>query len=77
MARHPPEFTDTDPRAMEVWLNLMSSTWGRERERQAVQLLSLVRRMWRIPREVELLSTSNGVSIFGKSTNGVGDEKGS
>jgi hypothetical protein len=23
MKKHPPEFTDTDPRAMEVWLDLM------------------------------------------------------
>jgi len=23
MPKHPPEFTDTDPRAMEVWLDLL------------------------------------------------------
>ena len=23
MAHHPPEFTDTDPRAMEVWIDLL------------------------------------------------------
>jgi hypothetical protein len=23
MTKHPPEFTDTDPRAMEVWLDLL------------------------------------------------------
>ena len=23
MTRHPPEFTDTDPRAMEVWIDLL------------------------------------------------------
>jgi len=23
MTKHPPEFTDTDPQAMEVWLDLL------------------------------------------------------
>ena len=36
--RHPAEFTDTDPRAMEVWLELLRSKTPGERLMSALEL---------------------------------------
>lgn len=38
MARHPDEFTDTDPRAMEVWLRLLRQKTPGERILMAFEL---------------------------------------
>lgn len=38
MATHPPEFTDTDPRAMEVWLDLLRQMTPGDRIAAALEL---------------------------------------
>ena len=38
MTKHPPEFTDTDPRAMEVWLGLLRHMTPGERIAAALDL---------------------------------------
>jgi len=38
MKKHPPEFTDTDPRAMEVWLDSMRRMTPGERLATALDL---------------------------------------
>jgi hypothetical protein len=45
MARHPPEFTDTDPRAMEVWLDLIRSKTPGERIEIAFALTDVALQM--------------------------------
>jgi predicted RNA-binding Zn ribbon-like protein len=42
---HPPEFTDTDPRALEVWRNLLRSKTPGERLMMALQLSEMAIRM--------------------------------
>lgn len=38
MERHAPEFTDTDPRAMEVWLNILRSKTPEEKLEMTFEL---------------------------------------
>ncbi len=45
MARHPTEFTDTDPRAMEVWLELLRGKTPGERIAMAFDLTDFALRM--------------------------------
>jgi hypothetical protein len=45
MARHPPEFADTDPRALEVWLDLIRGKTPGERIEMAFRLTDLALRM--------------------------------
>ncbi len=42
---HPPEFTDTDPRAMEVWLDLLRRKTPGERLSAALGLTDLALKM--------------------------------
>jgi hypothetical protein len=41
MTEHPPEFTDTDPAAMEVWLDLLRRMPAGEKLAAALQLSGL------------------------------------
>jgi len=43
--RHPPEFSDTDPRAMEVWMNLLRSKTPGERIEIAFNLTEFALQM--------------------------------
>ena len=43
--KHPPEFTDTDPRAMEVWLDLLRRMTPGERIAAALDLTNLALQM--------------------------------
>jgi hypothetical protein len=43
--RHPAEFTDTDPRAMEVWLELLRRKTPGERMTTALELTDFALRM--------------------------------
>ncbi len=45
MPRHPEEFTDTDPRAMEVWLDLLRAKTPGERIEMAFQLTAFAIQM--------------------------------
>ena len=45
MTKHPPEFTDTDPRAMEVWLNLLRQMTPGERIAATFDLTSFALQM--------------------------------
>jgi hypothetical protein len=45
MARHPAEFADTDPRAMEVWLGLLRSKTPGERIEMVFELTDFALRM--------------------------------
>jgi predicted RNA-binding Zn ribbon-like protein len=45
MTPHPPEFTDTDPRAMEVWLDLLRRMSPGEKLAAALHLSELALRM--------------------------------
>ena len=45
MAQHPNEFTDTDPRAMEVWLGLLRAKTPGERIAIAFDLTDFALRM--------------------------------
>jgi hypothetical protein len=45
MTKHPPEFTDTDPQAMEVWLDLLRQKTPGERIASAFQLTDLILHM--------------------------------
>jgi len=45
MARHPEEFSDTDPRVMEVWLALLRSKTPGERIMTALELSGFAIRM--------------------------------
>ncbi len=42
---HPPEFTDTDPRALEVWMNLLRSKTPGERIAMAFYLTEFALRV--------------------------------
>lgn len=41
MAHHPPEFADTDPRAMQVWIELLRRMRPREKFAAALELTNL------------------------------------
>jgi len=43
--KHPPEFTDTDPRAMEVWLDLLRKMTPGERIAATLDLSEFILRM--------------------------------
>jgi hypothetical protein len=45
MTKHPQEFTDTDPRAMEVWLDLLRRMTPGERIAATLQLSDLALRV--------------------------------
>jgi hypothetical protein len=45
MARHPPEFADTAPRAMEVWLEVLRKKTPGERIASAFELTDFALRM--------------------------------
>jgi hypothetical protein len=45
MTRHPPDFTDTDPRAMEVWLGVLRAKTPGERIDVALNLTDFALRM--------------------------------
>ncbi len=45
MTPHPPEFADTDPRAMEVWLDLLRRMTPGERLASALHLTELALQM--------------------------------
>ena len=45
MARHPAEFADTDPRAMEVWLGLLRGKTPGERIEMVFELTDFALRM--------------------------------
>jgi len=45
MSRHPPEFTDTHPRAMEVWLDLLRRMTPGERIAAALDLTGFALQM--------------------------------
>ncbi len=45
MSMHPAEFTDTDPRAMEVWLELLRNKTPGERIAMAFDLTNFALRM--------------------------------
>ena len=44
-SKHPPEFTDTDPRAMEVWLELLRKMTPEEKLARSLELSELAFRM--------------------------------
>lgn len=45
MPRHPPEFSDTDPQVMEVWLELLRRKSGEERLMMALEMSDFALRM--------------------------------
>jgi hypothetical protein len=45
MAHHPEDFTDTDPRAMEVWLNVLRGRTPEERIAMVFELTDFATRM--------------------------------